>query len=85
MILLIKKDCQFCEEIKNLDREYRNIYKFYVKDRFVIIDGEKVPLDQKISILPVLINDKEYYFGKQCILEFIEKSGEKINAETSVL
>jgi len=84
MTLLTRKNCPFCEDIKNIEMKYKDIHKFYVKKGFISIDGEKVKLDKRISILPVLIVEKHYYFGVDTILNYLKSSGEEI-AETNIL
>lgn len=83
MILLIDKTCKYCQQVDGLEKKYKNIHKFYVKDGVADIEGKQVPLDPRISMLPVLIDDINYYFTVNVILEHLEKSGE-LNAETSI-
>ena len=84
MTLLTKKDCPSCNEIKDIEKKYKGIHKFYVKEGHISVDGEKIILDRKISILPVLIVEKHYYFGVKTILDYLNSSGEEI-AETNIL
>jgi hypothetical protein len=84
MILLIDKTCKQCKKIENIDSKYKNIHKFYVEKGVANINGEQVPLDPKISYLPVLIDGNHYYFFVDVILEHLEKSGE-MNAEANIL
>ena len=72
MLLLIKKDCPFCEELEELHRKFPEIKKFYWEDGFVLMEEHKLPLDKKIPGLPALITNDTVYAGKKYITDFLK-------------
>lgn len=84
MILLIDKTCKYCQQLDGIEDKYKNIHKFYVENGIADVNGEKHKLDKRISILPVLIDDKNYYFTVDVILEHLNKLGEA-NAKPDIL
>ncbi len=74
MILLIDKNCPFCEDVKYLDLQYSDIKKYFVKDG--IIEVSQQPLNERIKGLPALIYEKDgqctIYIGSKYILDFIK-------------
>lgn len=77
MILLIDKACKFCQQVDELDKQYSDINKFYVENGMADINGEKHPLDPKISMLPCLIDGINYYMTVDPILEYLQKTRRK--------
>jgi hypothetical protein len=71
MVILIKKDCPFCEDIKELVKDNKEITVLYVKDGMIEIDGQSIKLDEKITGLPALLTSKNLYIGKECVMEFL--------------
>ncbi len=75
MILLIDKNCPFCEELKDLDKKYSDIKKLFVTDG--MIEEINKPVDKKIPGLPALIvGEKEktfVYVGNKYILDFLRE------------
>lgn len=84
MILLVDRSCKYCKDIDGIEKIYKNIFRFYVEDGIVDVNGEKYPLDPKISILPCLIDGIHYFMTVEPILEHLEKSGE-VNATANIL
>ena len=76
MILLIKKDCVFCDSVKDLDAKFPNINKFFVENGLININGNFMPLDPRIPALPALITDKTVYCGEKYILDFLKNKKE---------
>ncbi len=57
--------------MEELDKEYKNINKFYVENGKANINGETVELDSKISMLPCLIDGLNYFMTIEPILEHL--------------
>ena len=72
MWLLIKKNCPFCEEIEEIHKNYPEIKKFYVENGFILMEENKLPLDQRIKGLPALITNQAVYIGKTYVLNFFK-------------
>ena len=84
MILLVSTTCSFCEDVANVDKEYKNINKFFVVEGVADVNGSAIPLAAEITELPCLIDGSKYIFRSNTILEYLKISGE-INAATSIL
>ena len=65
--------------MEDVDKKYKNVFKFYVTDGIAEVNGQQIPVDPKISVFPCLIDGTNYYMTVDPILEHLEKSGE-INA-----
>jgi len=79
MKLLISKTCENCKPVKNINKRYPQIKKYYVKDGIVKIDRKVFDVGKELPGLPALITDKVVYVGAKKILEFIKtlEAGEK--------
>jgi hypothetical protein len=70
--------------VADVDKQYKNINKFFVTDGVADVNGQQVPLAPEISELPCLIDGKTYVFRSNTILTYLKQSGE-VNATANIL
>jgi len=76
----MKKNCSFCNQLKQADKERKDINMFYVENGKILIENQAIPLDAKIKGLPALIDygTNLVIIGEKYILNYL-KTGE-VNA-----
>jgi hypothetical protein len=78
MKLFISKTCKACEKVKDLDKKFPQITKYYVENGKVKV-GKRVYDVDELPGVPALIVGKYAYMTAEAILDFTKtlESGEK--------
>jgi len=72
MKLIISSTCDNCKDVKNINKRYPQIKKYYAKDGKVRIGKKIYDISKELPGLPALITDKVVYVGSGKILEFVK-------------
>ena len=77
MKLFVSKTCKACAEVKDLDKKFPQIKKYYVENGKVTV-GNKIYDVKELPGVPALIVGKKAYMTAKAILDFTKtiESGE---------
>ena len=79
MVLLLKKDCGMCNDIRQMASEHPEVKILYIENGMMEENGSSTRLNPQIDGLPAIIFHKNgsisALIGRDLVIEFLQKLG----------